>query len=152
MACAHRADDTTEVRHRIEKGWKLKLSAASFAVEGCGGGPSLRRKGGVFDFGLEVAWLEDQKRKAPSSCQRRRQKPIKFRLRVSHPPGTRIRKPDGNLKVAATLVVPLLWTFLSFNLLDILLCGWDIFSGHCSTFKVAPQLSMSVFDSFQFDR
>jgi hypothetical protein len=53
----HRRDDTTEGRHRIEKGWEL--SAASFAVEGCGGGPSLRSKGGVVEFGLEVAWVED---------------------------------------------------------------------------------------------
>ena len=31
---------------------------ASFAVEGCGGGPSLRSKGGVFEFGLAFSGAE----------------------------------------------------------------------------------------------
>jgi hypothetical protein len=41
------------------------VDSTFFAVEGCGGGPSLRSKGGVVDFESALVWLEDRKRKAP---------------------------------------------------------------------------------------
>ena len=87
--CQRHRDDTTETIHRIEKGWKWNV-----------GGPSLRSKGGVLEFGLVVVALEDQNRKSPTLC---------VPQRMGHPPeisprSLSPRSPDSVARIASQVM------------------------------------------------